>query len=86
MSDYQSPSDILDPELEPAAVAFAAHHPHNPMTEALMISAAVSLKRIADAMTETNEYGEGTAAAIGGNLRRAMQGIESSVFQAMNRR
>lgn len=38
-----------------------------------LMSIAVSLKRIADAMSETNEYGEGPAAAIGGNIARSLQ-------------
>ena len=38
-----------------------------------LASIAVSLKRIADALHETNEYGEGPAAAISGSIKRAMQ-------------
>lgn len=34
-----------------------------------VVSIAISLKRIADAISETNEYGEGPAAAIGGHRR-----------------
>lgn len=37
-----------------------------------LASIAISLKRIADAMHETNAYGEGPAAAIGGNIARAL--------------
>lgn len=39
-----------------------------------LVSIAISLKRIADALNETNEYGEGAAKAIGGNIARAMSG------------
>ena len=37
------------------------------------VSIAISLKRIADMMSEVNEYGEGPAAAIGGNIARAFR-------------
>lgn len=76
----------LDGQIEPAAEAFAKSNPAMPAHESATMSIAISLKRIADAMTETNEYGEGTAAAVGGNLRRAMQSIESAIFSALNGR
>ena len=49
-----------------------------------MMSIAISLKRIADAMTETNEWGENTAEAIGGHLRRAMNDISATVHHTMS--
>lgn len=53
--------------------------------ESLALSQAISLKRIADAMTgPTNEWGETMAEAVGGNLRRALQDISSVVHSAMN--
>ena len=39
-----------------------------------MVSIAISLKRIADAMTgPTNHYGETMTEAVGGEIRRALQ-------------
>lgn len=37
-----------------------------------IISAAISLKRIADALQEPNEYGEIGGAAIAGSVRRGL--------------
>lgn len=48
--------------------------PDSTREEAALISIAISLKRIADGFTDTNEYGESGAAAIGGNIRRAITG------------
>ena len=39
-----------------------------------LFSIAMSLKRIADALNERNEYGEGPAAAIGAGIERALRG------------
>lgn len=38
-----------------------------------IFSIAISLKRIADAMDERNEYGEGPAAAIGAGIARSLK-------------
>lgn len=44
------------------------------LNEIAGVSTAISLKRIADALTApTNEYGENFAEAIGGNIKRALQ-------------
>lgn len=52
---------------------------------AIQASIAISLKRIADAMTApTNEWGETMAEAVGGNIRRACMDISSIVHNAMN--
>lgn len=40
--------------------------------EMYLRSIAISLKRIADALDEPNEYGEGPAAAIGAGIARAL--------------
>lgn len=40
---------------------------------AALTSIAISLKRIADALSEKNEYGEGPAAAIGGSIKRGLR-------------
>lgn len=64
--------------LEPLALAFKTMTPDGisrelTVSEIAAISSAVSLKRIADAMSETNEYGEGPAAAIGAGIARALR-------------
>ena len=38
-----------------------------------IVSIAYSLKRIADMLSVRNEYGEGPAEAIGGNIVRALR-------------
>lgn len=84
--ERKSLSEILKPALEPGAVEFAAAYPHNPLGEALAISTAISLKRIADAMTETNEYGETGSQAVGGHVKRAAQEIVSIIHHSATSR
>jgi len=55
--------------LEPAA----AFVPDDEGFAPALASIAASLKRIADMLSETNEYGEGPAAAIGGAISRGMR-------------
>ena len=56
-------------EIEPSAVS-SFHREDGPETS--IRSIAISLKRIADALEVQNEYGEGPAEAIGGNIKRAL--------------
>lgn len=77
----------LDGQMEPAAEMFAKAHPSLPSSHSATVSIAISLKRIADAMTgPTNEWGETMAEAVGGNIRRAMQDVTSMVRQELNAR
>lgn len=58
--------EIIDSNLEPAAKLVD-------YKMKARISTAISLKRIADILSETNEYGEGPAAAIGGVIARSLR-------------
>ncbi len=60
--------------LEPEAPGDARHTTDTEEFDAASLrSIAISLKRIADALNETNEYGEGPAAAVGAGLARALR-------------
>lgn len=61
-------AEDLEGRLEPEA-----NQPGHNAVECMLVSIAISLKRIADAMDEKNEYGEGPAAAIGGAITRSLQ-------------
>lgn len=77
MPDYPPPHPF-DGQFEPAAEAVAKDSPHIPLDEIAAASLAISMKRIADAITSpTNEYGETAVEALGGNLRRALMGWRS---------
>ena len=78
---------LIEPEhIEPVAVEHAATRPTGAFSDTLTLSIAISLKRIADAMTETNEFGENTAEAVGGHIRRAMNDISATVHHTMSNR
>jgi hypothetical protein len=61
------------PGLESEAYKFSDQSEDANVKEAV-VSIAISLKRIADAMQAPNEYGEVGGAAIAGSIRRALQG------------
>lgn len=44
-------------------------------SETSLLSIAISLKRIADAMTSPNEFGEVGSEAIQGAIKRGMRGV-----------
>ena len=58
--------------LEDEAKKFANTPAYIPADAAIQFSIAISLKRIADAMTEPNEYGEAGSRAIYGAISRAL--------------
>lgn len=68
MPDYQEPHPF-DGQFEQPAEVFAKSNPAVPLSDIALASLAISLKRMADAMSETNEYGEGPAKAIARALR-----------------
>lgn len=57
---------------KPDAVSFEPGSEQFDQSIQPLVSIAISLKRIADALNETNEYGEGPAAAIGGHIARSL--------------
>ncbi len=58
------------PGLEPEA---CKHTEHGDDRTEVLISIAMSLKRIADALQEPNEYGEVGGAAIAGSIKRGLR-------------
>jgi len=46
---------------------------HAPPVETTLLSISVSLKRIADALNEPNEYGEVGSAALAGAIARGLR-------------
>jgi hypothetical protein len=67
-----------DAEKSLEAAAYRISDSRNPADQLALTSIAISLKRIADAMTSpVNEYGETMAEAIAGNIQRALRDAAS---------
>jgi hypothetical protein len=63
----------LEPEARLVG-AQSAGGPDDTLTQACIVSLAISLKRIADALNEPNAYGEVGSAALSGAILRGLRG------------